>query len=149
MPAGSSSSSWRWCWQQSGSRSSRRPSEAARARPRFEAVGSRSSPVDAHLIRKLGPKQLGEASLVGALWWYSAGVLYPAKALKWAGIQIVGPPVGDEPVGLPQSGLGRRFARSRNAVFLEEPSKHGRLVQEFDELAELYEGLVRPFSTPI
>jgi SAM-dependent methyltransferase len=37
----------------------------------------------------------------------------------------------------PQSGLPR------------EPSKHSRLVEEFDELAELYEVLVRPFSRPI
>ena len=106
--------------------------------------------MDAQLIRKLGPKQVAEAYLVGALWGYSASVLYPARALKRAGIKVVGPPVGEEPVGLPQPGLGRRFSRdSCEPVLLDEPSEHSRLVEEFDKLAELYEVLVRPFSTPI
>lgn len=106
--------------------------------------------MDARLIRKLGPRQVAEAYLVGALWGYSASVLYPTRALKWAGIKIVGPPVGETPVGLPEPGLGRRFSRNSPApILLQEPSEHGRLVEEFDELAELYEVLVRPFSTPI
>jgi SAM-dependent methyltransferase len=51
---------------------------------------------------------------------------------------------------LPRPGLGRRFSKnSREPVLLEEPSEHRRLVEEFDELAEFYEVLVRPFSTPI
>lgn len=102
------------------------------------------------LLRKAGPKQVAEASLVGALWWYSASVLYPARALKRRGIGIVGPPEGEAPVGLPRPGLGRRFSDEQGApVLLQEPSEHRHLVEDFDDLAELYEVLVRPFSTPI
>jgi SAM-dependent methyltransferase len=102
------------------------------------------------MLRRPGPRQLAEASLVGALWWYSASVLYPAKAVRRAGIRIVGPPVGDQPTGLPRPGLGRHFAdRSHEPVLLAEPSENRRLVEEFDRLAELYELLVAPFSTPI
>src|SRR5919197_2108596 len=101
-------------------------------------------------LRKVGPRQLGEAALVGTLWWYSASVLYPARLLKRGGLSVVGEPVGELPVGLPQPGLGRRFSENgRGPVLLAEPSEHGHLVEEFDELAELYEVLVRPFSTPI
>jgi ubiquinone/menaquinone biosynthesis C-methylase UbiE len=101
-------------------------------------------------LRKLGSKQVAEACLVGALWWYSASVLYPAKLLRRRGVRLVGEPVGDEPVGLPRPGLGRRFSRNgRRPALLEEPSVHRHLVEEFDDLAEFYEVLVRPFSTPI
>ena len=104
----------------------------------------------ARMLRKLGPRQIAEAWLVAALWWYTASVLYPAKALRRSGVAIVGPPVGEEPVGLPRPGLGRHFSKSTSApVLLEEPSHHQHLVEEFDELAEFYEVLVRPFSTPI
>ncbi len=104
----------------------------------------------AWMLRKLGPRQVGEACLVGALWWYTASVLYPAKALRRSGIRVVGAPVGEEPVGLPRAGLGRHFSKSRSEpVLLEEPSQNQHLVEEFDELAEFYEVLVRPFSTPI
>ena len=51
---------------------------------------------------------------------------------------------------MPRSGLGRRFSKdSQEPVLLDAPSEHGYLVEEFDELAEFYELLVRPFSTPI
>lgn len=104
----------------------------------------------ARMLRRLGPKQVAEAYLVSALWWYAAGVLYPAKALRRGGLRIVGPAVGEEPAGLPRPGLGRHFSRSTpEPVLLEEPSENRYLVEEFDELAELYEVLVRPFSTPI
>src|SRR5437764_8072782 len=102
------------------------------------------------LRRKLGPRQVAEAYLVGALWWYSASVLYPARLLRRSGVRLVGAPVGEEPAGLPRPGLGRRFSDDGlGPVLLEQPSEHGHLVTEFDELAELYEVLVRPFSTPI
>jgi ubiquinone/menaquinone biosynthesis C-methylase UbiE len=102
------------------------------------------------LFRTLGPRQLAEAQLVGALWWYAASVLYPARALRLGGIRVVGPPVGEEPSSLPRPGLGPHFSNGRpEPVLLEEPSENGHLVEEFDELAGFYEVLVRPFSTPI
>jgi ubiquinone/menaquinone biosynthesis C-methylase UbiE len=102
------------------------------------------------MLRRLGPRQVAEGYLVGVLWWYSASVLYPAKLLKWSGVTSQGVPVGEEPVGLPQPGLGRRFSKGTPApILLGQPSEHRQLVEEFDELAEFYELLVRPFSTPI
>jgi ubiquinone/menaquinone biosynthesis C-methylase UbiE len=104
----------------------------------------------ASTLPKLGPRQVAEAYLVGALWWYSASVLYPARLLRWGGVSVVGGPVGEKPVGLPRPGLGRRFSKDcPEPVLLDAPSEHGHLVEEFDELAEFYELLVRPFSTPI
>jgi ubiquinone/menaquinone biosynthesis C-methylase UbiE len=102
------------------------------------------------LLRKVRPIQLAEASLVATLWAYSAGVLYPAKALRWSGWSVVGPRVGDEPEALPQPGLGRRFStRITEPVLLAETGANYHLVADFDRLAELYELCVRPFSTPI
>jgi len=101
-------------------------------------------------LRSAGPRQVAEGVLVGALWWYSAAVLYPARFLKRRGLGVVGEPVGERPVGLPQPGLGRRFSTDvEGPLLLDEPSEHLDLVEEFDELAEFYEILVRPFSTPI
>jgi ubiquinone/menaquinone biosynthesis C-methylase UbiE len=63
---------------------------------------------------------------------------------------VVGPPVGEKPDGLPRRGLGPRFSTGNgDPVLLEEPSEHRHLVAYFDELAQFYELLVRPFSTPI
>jgi ubiquinone/menaquinone biosynthesis C-methylase UbiE len=102
------------------------------------------------LPRRLGPKQAAEAYLVGWLWWYSASVLYPARLLRLGGVSVVGGPLGEQPVDLPQPGLGRRFSNENSEpILLDEPSEHDHLVEEFDELAEFYELLVRPFSTPI
>jgi SAM-dependent methyltransferase len=102
------------------------------------------------VLRRVGPKHLAEGYLVSWLWWYAASVLYPAKALQRRGIRVVGPPEGDEPVGLPRQGLGPRFSWSAiEPVLLDEPSENAALVEEFSELAALYEVLVRPFSTPI
>jgi ubiquinone/menaquinone biosynthesis C-methylase UbiE len=95
-----------------------------------------------------GRKQAAEAWLVGALWGYAAGLLYPAKALKKSGIPVVGPPVGETPEGLPRSGRGPLPRRAAPA-FLAEGGENQHLVDEFDQLAELYEPLVAPFSTPI
>jgi ubiquinone/menaquinone biosynthesis C-methylase UbiE len=101
-------------------------------------------------LRSAGPRQVAEGVLVGVLWWYSAAVLYPARALKRRGVGVVGDPVGEQPVGLPQPGLGPRFSTEVDGpILLDEPSEHLGLVEEFDELAEFYEILVRPFSTPI
>jgi ubiquinone/menaquinone biosynthesis C-methylase UbiE len=101
-------------------------------------------------VIELRPAQVAEAQLVGALWWYAASVLYPAKALKRSGVAIVGPPAGEEPVGLPSRGLGLHFSkRAPGPVLLEEPAQNRHLVEDFDRLAGFYEVLVRPFSTPI
>ena len=100
--------------------------------------------------RRLGPKQVAEGYLVSWLWWYAASVLYPARVLRRGGIRVVGPPVGGEPVGLPRPGLGRRFVElAPEPVLLAEPSENAPLVEEFSDLADFYEVLVRPFSTPI
>jgi SAM-dependent methyltransferase len=101
------------------------------------------------LLRRVRPMQLAEASLVVTLWGYAAGVLYPARALKWSGWSVVGPIVGDEPQGLPQAGLGRHFSRTTEPVLLADAAANYHLVADFDQLAELYELCVRPFSTPI
>jgi SAM-dependent methyltransferase len=102
------------------------------------------------VLRRVRPIQLAEASLVGTLWAYSASVLYPAKALKRGGVNVVGPLVGDEPEALPRRGLGPRFSKgSPQPVLLRRESENYHLVADFDRLAELYELCVRPFSTPI
>lgn len=102
------------------------------------------------ILRHVGPEQISEAGLVCALWWYSASVLYPAKMLRQAGANVVGPPVGDSPEGLPLPGSGRYFSRhAPNPVLLSEESRNSHFVEEFDRLARMYEVLVRPFSTPI
>lgn len=104
----------------------------------------------AEILRHVGPQQIPEAGLVCALWWYAASVLYPAKMLRRSGASVVGPPVGDVPDGLPLSGSGRYFSEhTPEPVMLEDENRNYQLVEEFDRLAEMYEVLVRPFSTPI
>jgi len=105
---------------------------------------------NAQIVRRLGPKQVAEAYLVGVLWWYAGTVLYPARALKRGGVPVVGQLIGERPERLPRSGLGRYFsARTPEPVLLAEAGDNYHLVEEFDRLAEFYETLVRPFSTPI
>ncbi len=92
----------------------------------------------------------GGALLAGAMWSYAASVLYPAQALKRAGLPVSGAVLGDEPVGLPRRGLGPRFSRRHDRpVLLAEPTDHDHLVEEFDRMAEAYAGFVQPFSRPI
>ncbi len=99
---------------------------------------------------RLGRNQVPQAGLVGALWWYAASVLYPARVAGRLGVPLVGGPVGEAPVGLPRPGGGRWFAdRSPEPVLLDGATRYSPLVDEFDRLAELYESCVRPFSTPI
>ena len=90
-----------------------------------------------------------EGFLVGAMWSYAAGVLYPTQALKRAG--VVGEEVlGDEPERLPRKGLGPYFSRRHDApVLLGHATEHDHLVGEFDRMAEVYAAFVRPFSRPI
>jgi SAM-dependent methyltransferase len=117
-----------------------------------EALEPLRRQIDAGLqvVRGFGPAQWAQAHLVGALWWYSASVLYPARALSRRGVRIVGRREGEPPTGLPRKGLGPYFSVRHSApVLLEEPAQNSHLVDEFDRLAWLYEILVRPFSTPI
>jgi SAM-dependent methyltransferase len=98
----------------------------------------------------IGPQQIGQAYLAGALWWYAGSVLYPARALKRAGVSVVGEPVGDEPEGLPRPGLGPHFSvGAPPPVLLAGATEHDHLVEEFDRMAEVYDLVVKPFSTPI
>jgi ubiquinone/menaquinone biosynthesis C-methylase UbiE len=104
----------------------------------------------ADVLRHVGPMQVPEAGLVGALWWYAGSVLYPARVLKRAGARIMGPPVGDPPEGLPLPGAGLYFTENEaEPIMLDGGIPHYELVEDFDRLAQLYEILVRPFSTPI
>jgi ubiquinone/menaquinone biosynthesis C-methylase UbiE len=104
----------------------------------------------AETLRQVGPQQIPEAVLVCALWWYSASVLYPARILRRTGAKVVGPAVGDVPEGLPLAGSGRHFSeQSPQPVMLTERNRNYHFVEDFDRLAELYEVLVRPFSTSI
>jgi len=97
-----------------------------------------------------GREVLAGGFLVGAMWSYAASVLYPAQALKRAGAPVVAAPLGDEPIGLPRRGLGPRFSRKHeDPVLLARPTDHDHLVEEFDRVAEAYDGFVQPFSRPI
>lgn len=83
------------------------------------------------------------ATLVGAMWWWSAFVLEPARARR-----AMSPPPA-LPTG-PRPGLGPHFSRSLTAPrLLDEPTEHDHLVVEFDRISEVYDAYVRPFSTPI
>jgi ubiquinone/menaquinone biosynthesis C-methylase UbiE len=98
----------------------------------------------------IAPQRIGEAYLAGALWWYAGSVLYPARALKHAGLSIVGEPSGEEPERSPRSGLGPLFSVGNPPpVLLAAATKHDHLVEEFDRMADVYDLVVKPFSTPI
>src|SRR5215510_8860501 len=90
-----------------------------------------------------------EGVLVAAMWSYAATVLYPFQALRRFGLvprQIT----GDLPAAGSGAGLGPLFStRHRDPVLLNRPTEHDHLVEEFDRMAEVYDALVRPFSTPI
>ncbi|MBI2368665.1 MAG: class I SAM-dependent methyltransferase [Deltaproteobacteria bacterium] len=94
--------------------------------------------------------ELAGAVLVGAMWWYAGAVLYPAQALKRAGLSTIRPPVGAPPEPLARRGLGAYFSRRhKRPVLLEAPTLHDHLVGEFDRVAEVYDAYVQPFSQPI
>lgn len=93
---------------------------------------------------------LAGAQLVAAMWWYAAGVLYPAQALKRAGFPVSNGLTGEPPQDTPQPGAGPFFSRGNpNPVLLSKPAAHGHLVEEFDRIAEVYAEFVEPFSRPI
>jgi SAM-dependent methyltransferase len=87
--------------------------------------------------------------LVAAMWSYAASVLYPAQALKRAGL-VPEEVLGDPPEGLPRRGLGPLFSRKlTEPKLLGHATEHDHLVDEFDRVAEVYAAFVRPFSRPI
>ena len=93
---------------------------------------------------------LASGVLVSSMWWYAATVLYPAQALRRAGINVAGNVIGDLPVDVPDPGLGPYFsARHVQPVLLEQPTDHDYLVDEFSRIADVYDAYVRPFSRPI
>ena len=99
---------------------------------------------------RLGWRQVPQVGLVGALWCYSASVLYPAVVARRAGLQLVGAASGEQPQDVPRTGAGRWFCdRYLDPVLLTSPDQDATLVEEFDRLAQLYELCVWPFSTPI
>ncbi len=94
--------------------------------------------------------KIAGAYLVGAMWWYAANVLYPAQALKRAGLPIAGRVVGDEPQNTHQQGLGPYFSRrNEGPVLLSLSTRHNHLVEDFDRMSEVYAEFVQPFSRPI
>lgn len=91
-----------------------------------------------------------EGLLVAAMWSYAAQVLYPAQALRRAGLLPPSQPAGEPPRDVPRPGLGPRFSRlHERPVLLDRKTEHDHLVEEFDRMAEVYDAFVKPFSTPI
>ncbi|HVL97821.1 MAG TPA: class I SAM-dependent methyltransferase [Egibacteraceae bacterium] len=87
--------------------------------------------------------------LVGAMWSYAATVLYPAQALKRT-LGLRSRVTGEDPVSVPRPGLGPRFSVAcPDPVVLDGGSRHDHLVAAFDQMAEIYEAYVQPFSRPI
>jgi SAM-dependent methyltransferase len=83
------------------------------------------------------------APLVGAMWWWAAYVLEPARAAA-----LLRPPAPVE--AGPRPGLGPRFSIDEpEPRLLAAPNEHDHLVVEFDRISEIYDAYVRPFSTPI
>lgn len=94
--------------------------------------------------------QAAGAQLVGAMWSYAAGVLAPSQSLKRIGVPIASAVIGDEPLPMPQPGLGRFFSIEHDQpVYLNRPTEHDHLVEEFDRIADVYAEFVEPFSRPI
>lgn len=98
-----------------------------------------------------GPdNKVAGAYLVGAMWWYAGNVLYPAQALKQAGLPVASKVVGDAPEETKRAGLGSYFSRLHaQPVLLRRDTNNDYLVEEFDRLAEVYAEFVQPFSRPI
>ncbi|HTS10340.1 MAG TPA: class I SAM-dependent methyltransferase [Candidatus Eisenbacteria bacterium] len=88
--------------------------------------------------------------LVSAMWSYAASVLRPAQAMKRAGVTVTLPLVGEMPEKIQRLGLGPKFSRLyKSPVVLNRKTEHDHLVEEFDEMSEVYSEFVQPFSRPI
>lgn len=97
------------------------------------------------------PSAAAGGVLVSALWSYAANLLYPAQAMRRAGLAWWNTGVdGDEPIPNGSRGLGPRFSVGQpEPEFLDAPAMHSHLVGEFDRMAEVYQAFVEPFSRPI
>ncbi|MFC7530832.1 class I SAM-dependent methyltransferase [Actinoplanes sp. GCM10030250] len=96
------------------------------------------------------PSTAATSTLAAMMWWYASAVLEPARALRARGIPVVAPPSGDDLHPMPSPGLGPRFARQwPSPRLLDSDSEHSHLVTEFEQMAQVYDAFVRPFSTPI
>lgn len=94
--------------------------------------------------------EAAEGLLVSAMWSYASQVLYPTQWLRRSGVLPAPPIIGDPPVDVPAPGLGRHFSRTHETpVLLSVGTEHDDLVAAFDEMADVYDAFVRPFSTPI
>ena len=63
---------------------------------------------------------------------------------------VVSPLVGEMPEKLQRAGLGPKFSRLyQSPVVLTHKTEHDHLVEEFDEMSEVYSEFVQPFSRPI
>lgn len=90
------------------------------------------------------------AQLLAAMWSYAASVLEPTRALKRSGVPVFNAVIGDEPLPIAQPALGPYFSlKNPKPVYLDHPTDHDHLVEEFDRIAEVYAELVEPFSGPI
>jgi ubiquinone/menaquinone biosynthesis C-methylase UbiE len=84
------------------------------------------------------------------MWSYAAQVLYPAQWLRRTGLLPRPDVIGDLPIDVPQRGLGPHFSLEHpKPVLLAAETEHDALVAAFDEMADVYDAFVRPFSTPI
>jgi ubiquinone/menaquinone biosynthesis C-methylase UbiE len=91
-----------------------------------------------------------EGALVSAMWSWATNVLYPTQWLRHSGVLPRPTPSGELPAEVPARGVGPLFSRQRDRpVLLEAKTDHDHLVVEFDQVAEVYDTFVRPFSTPI
>jgi SAM-dependent methyltransferase len=95
-------------------------------------------------------RRLADAVLLGSMYTYAAGVLYPAQACKHAGIPVVGPPIGEPPVAPTRPGLGPFFSTSHPDPVLDDTAGDSEeQSHEFDRMSDQYADLVAFFSVPI
>ena len=94
--------------------------------------------------------QVAVAFLAEARWWYAAKVLYPAQALKRAGVPVAAGVMGKMPLPPRRRGLGVYFSRRYpRPILLRHSTLHDHLVEEFNRVADVYAEFVEPFSRPI
>jgi ubiquinone/menaquinone biosynthesis C-methylase UbiE len=104
----------------------------------------------ARTLGSVSPRDVLETAFTAALWWYAYSVLYPARALKRAGLTLRASPRGDELARRSPSGLGPFYSEHAPDIrLLASASENAHSVAEFERLAHVYEGCMLPFSLPI